>query len=494
MANISTDNINTIAQLSASIDDDDYIYIFKVSSGTIARVTKAQLLQDIANSGGGISETVYAAIRNNVNTLQAKVDDIINIIRNNMATYVFPNGRPSINVVGQLYWPSGGETPTPMLLSPSSAISATLQYGSDTVAIPVSIQGSNLESALSFAITGTGFTLSTQSLSASDANNGTSIVITHTRQQGVESTATGQLVISSEDTGVGGTFNINVTYAQDQQGGGDEPSDTYTEPYDLHTNRLLLHLDGKHMGSEPNKWKDPSEDRNIVFTLTAENTIENNIENEVERPSVVSDSNGTKGVDFSTNGQFAVCNKTNLLEDLGYENCLIEVCFTANNDFLDTGKIRPFFVTNGNDNIACIFGYAKDRGYKHFDYRTASSTSTGNAWVVDNPYSDAFPPQGVTLFRVSMSKDLLIINGISYTTRFTQAIAPLPSSGNNPALPILVGGRRTVDNNGTYHRSCHAIIHDVRIYDIRNLSEEQVSALISYNQGKDDERYGTGNS
>lgn len=482
MANISTDNINTIAQLSASIDDEDYIYIFKVSSGTIARVTKAQLLQDIANSSGGISETVYAAIRNNVNTLQAKVDDIINIIRNNMATYVFPNGRPSINVVGQLYWPSGGETPTPMLLSPSSAISATLQYGSDTVAITVPIQGSHLESALSFSITGTGFTLSTQSLSASAANAGTSIVITHTRQQGVESTATGQLVISSEDTGVGGTFNINVTYAQDQQGGGDEPSDNWQSTYDnIDGNSLLMFLDGKNQGDQTDYWVDRV--HGLQFALNGSASKVNN-----------------KGVYFGNEGDSAIyvkgVNETfDLFELLSPTGCTIEVCFTIDAQFQNyNSNLLPFFVTNQDGKITCIYGRG---GYKHFDFRTGSTnpqnsgtfrpgdSGQGNFNSATN--SSCFN-ETVTSHFIGMNSSRVFIDGNTYTDKNSDQSLTTVVKANGTGSRIMIGGRMS-GNNNEYNRVCHATIHAVRIY-----SGELTDTQMSGHSDADVTRYGTGST
>lgn len=467
MANISTDNINTIAQLSASIDDEDYIYIFKVSSGTIARVTKAQLLQDIANSGGGISETVYAAIRNNVNTLQAKVDDIINIIRNNMATYVFPNGRPSINVVGQLYWPSGGETPvlTPVLISPSSDINATLEYGADSVTIPVNITGSNLTKPLTLAVNGAGFTPTSLTIQASAANAGTSIVLTYARQQGAES-ATGSLSISSED-GISRTIDINVTFAQDQGGGGEEPSGDYVELYDVkdqnNNSLLLLHLDGLSQGGQSNKWIDKVSGKEFVLS-SKDNSINLPTANE-------------KGVYFSQEGQYALCQS--LLNNLDYDKCTIEICFTTDNNFNAESNPTPFFVTQNNDNIACVHGHGS---YKHFDYRTTGSSNiVGNSSWNANDFDLT-----KNLHCVSMNADGIVIDGVASQSAGNNIVIMKSDSG----YPMMLGGRVSTLSS-TVWRVCHATIHELRIYSTK-LDASTMQA--HQNIDKQSDRYGTGSN
>lgn len=482
MANISTDNINTIAQLSASIDDEDYIYIFKVSSGTIARVTKAQLLQDIANSGGGISETVYAAIRNNVNTLQAKVDDIINIIRNNMANYVFPNGRPSINVVGQLYWPSGGETPvlTPVLISPSSDINATLEYGANSVTIPVNITGSNLTKPLTLAVNGAGFTPASFTIQASAANAGTSIVLTYARQQGAES-ATGSLSISSED-GISRTIDINVTFAQDQGGGGEEPSDNWQSTYDnIDGNSLLMFLDGKNQGDQTDYWVDRV--HGLQFALNGSASKVNN-----------------KGVYFGNEGDSAIyvkgVNETfDLFELLSPTGCTIEVCFTIDAQFQNyNSNLLPFFVTNQDGKITCIYGRG---GYKHFDFRTGSTnpqnsgtfrpgdSGQGNFNSATN--SSCFN-ESVTSHFIGMNSSRVFIDGNTYTDKNSDQSLTTVVKANGTGSRIMIGGRMS-GNNNEYNRVCHATIHAVRIY-----SGELTDTQMSGHSDADVIRYGTGST
>ncbi len=395
---------------------------------------------------------------------------------------------------------------SPSLVLPSGAIAfGTLASNEQTMTKSVTIQGVNLTKPLTLAITAggglTGFSLGSQQVSAEDANAGTNVDITYRRSSTqLNQTVTGKLSITSED-GIDAEFNLSIEVNAQQ---------SYTDPY-IQDN-LLLHLDGRNMGGEnDNKWKDTGGGRNIVFTLSKENTTENN---NVASPSVESDSNGTKGVKFSMDGQFAVCSDTDLRDSLNYANCLIEVCFTAGEDFIATGKVRPFFVTNDHNKIACIFGYANQNGYKHFDYRTLLATdspSNDNSWIVaPASHGSAFNPAEGDLVRISMCQHVLMVNGAFfsdiddpeiinetiYISKNTDNIKPLAASGT-PALPILIGGRRTVDNNSIYHRAAFATIHEVRIYDITGMAvkgDNGIIALMRNNQAEDLRRYGSGNS
>lgn len=94
--NITTENINTLAQLAASISDGDYIYIYKAESNSFARIEKSLLL----GSGGGSTSAVTIA---NVNLLQAKIDELIGKLANS----AFANSRP--DTIGELDWGSSGD-------------------------------------------------------------------------------------------------------------------------------------------------------------------------------------------------------------------------------------------------------------------------------------------------------------------------------------------------------------------------------------------------
>lgn len=94
--NITTENINTLAQLAASISDGDYIYIYKAESNSFARIEKSLLL----GSGGGSTSAATIA---NVNLLQAKIDELIGLLANS----AFSSSRPE--AIGELDWGSGGD-------------------------------------------------------------------------------------------------------------------------------------------------------------------------------------------------------------------------------------------------------------------------------------------------------------------------------------------------------------------------------------------------
>lgn len=96
--NISTENINTLAQLVSSIGDGDYIYIYKASSNSFARIEKSLLL------GSGDGSTSAATIAN-VNLLQAKIDELIGKLAN--SAFALDNSKPE--QIGELDWGSSGE-------------------------------------------------------------------------------------------------------------------------------------------------------------------------------------------------------------------------------------------------------------------------------------------------------------------------------------------------------------------------------------------------
>lgn len=74
MANISTENINTLAQVAASVKDGDYIYIYKAASGEFSRVELSVFLQQM--SAGSASSSEIQAIKNNMQTLLDALADI----------------------------------------------------------------------------------------------------------------------------------------------------------------------------------------------------------------------------------------------------------------------------------------------------------------------------------------------------------------------------------------------------------------------------------
>lgn len=202
MPNISTENINTLAQAVASIGDGDYIYILKSGASSFARIELnlfIQALGEISGSGSGsIDADTYTVIQGNVNTVAAKVDELLS----KLANLSFDEDKPS--QIGELSWDSGsGDEPSvrPVLTSP--AINTTVNIGqiaSDgtNVSKTIVVKGSGLTKDLTISASGTGFSVSPSVLSYADVNNGTSVTVTYTNTgTGDGTTKSGSLSISS---------------------------------------------------------------------------------------------------------------------------------------------------------------------------------------------------------------------------------------------------------------------------------------------------------
>lgn len=180
MANITTENINTLAQLASSIGDGDYIYIYKASSGTFARIEKSLLLQ--AAGGGGMSPAIYNAIKLNVNSIQATLDELLGKLANLALTADRPNQ------VGVLSWPaqdsggdSGGDvtpvvTPT-ITLNPTSLTFINTEVGNSRT-LTFFVTGNGLTSGILLNVSGDGFSCSPTSISAINANTSTEVTVT----------------------------------------------------------------------------------------------------------------------------------------------------------------------------------------------------------------------------------------------------------------------------------------------------------------------------
>lgn len=125
MANITTENINTLADVAASIGDEDYIYIFKASSQTFARIPKSLLVVDGGGSGGATS----GAVKRNVNALQAKVDELIGLLANS----AFSTTRPE--PIGTLDW--GDDTPVETYYNVSGISASHAMYSVSNAATKV---------------------------------------------------------------------------------------------------------------------------------------------------------------------------------------------------------------------------------------------------------------------------------------------------------------------------------------------------------------------
>lgn len=238
MANISQENINSLAQVASSIIDGDYIYIYNSRASCFSRIEKSVFFAGIGNNSGGMSAEVYAAIQANVETLREAYNQLVS----DLANLAFTN-LPKTSTVAAFSWPDndggsgGGDTPTdtPSLSSPTN--NSTVNVGTNTgsgVSKTITVKGSHLGTALTASLSGSGFyfgssgTQTSQTILANNANASSGWTLT-VRYEGEDANATGTLTISSSEVRV----TVNLTASYQQQGGGDDPTPseiTFSKP------------------------------------------------------------------------------------------------------------------------------------------------------------------------------------------------------------------------------------------------------------------------
>lgn len=443
MPNISTENINTLAQAVASIGDGDYIYILKSGASSFARIELnlfIQALDEISGSGSGsIDADTYAVIQGNVNTVAAKVDELLG----KLANLSFDEDKP--DVIGDLSWDSGGgDTPSvrPVLTSP--AINTTVNVGqiaSDgtSVSKTITVKGSGLTKNFIISASGTGFTVAPSTLSYADVNNGTSVTVTYTNTEtGDGTTKSGSLSISSDE--VSRSVSLNASKAAEE--GGDEPP---VVEDDYISDGLVLNLDGSDRGGTSGHWVDKVE--GYDFTLGSGATEQSN------------------GVQFDAANEWGTCNDATLLSLLpSYTEGTIEIVFTSLSGFSNTlrtlvkpseaGKIGAAIATQGTK-----FCYGVD------------SSSSELARTLVSAVSDP------SLHIISANAARLVQNQTVSTAAVTTANV-LP----NRLSALAVGGAAVAGSSDTW---AMAVIHSVRIYD-RQLSESEML----HNQALDLAKYG----
>ena len=160
-----------------------------------ARDTKSLMFWDTTTStwqsvGGGSSSGLTKVI-SNIELVNSKVNTLINALAN-IAFKQLP--KPEMT---ELDW---GEN-TPSLTFPQNGDEVnvgTIPSDGTSVTKTITIKGKNLESAVNLAVSGTGFSLSANSVSAAEANAGTTVIITYTDNgTGDGLDKTGTLTISS---------------------------------------------------------------------------------------------------------------------------------------------------------------------------------------------------------------------------------------------------------------------------------------------------------
>lgn len=448
MANISTDNINTLAQLASSLDDGDYIYVFKNGASAFSRIEKSVFMQGMSGGGdGGTNETTIA----NVNTLQAKIDEIISKLANYaLSSEVLP--------VGTLDWGEsggGGDEPivqTPVLTSPTNNSSyniGEIESDGTSVSKQIYIKGSNLTQPLTIAIVGTGLSVSTNEVTASQANSGVYVTITYTNSTSGAASTSGTLTISSNEL----SNNVVVSLAASKAA-----EEVVVDDYI--TNRLVFHLDGKNQGGVSGKWIDSVGQKEFIL----------------EGSPVV----GSNGIGF-----FNESDRGSYFSDIGliwpHSDYTIEVCFTPASGFI-TDTNRVLFGNRREGGVAAVFSRpsASNQGWafgvysKNDNYGTNDGNASKRAWSGQ---------QIVGLCKLSMNNDLMLFNGVADIS--TPTNTKLGVIKESTGAQLTVGGMLR-ENEGTGDATffANATIHEVRIYD-RKLSQ----AEMEHNQQVDDSRY-----
>lgn len=142
----------------------------------------------------GIDSQTYEAIKTNVNSVAAKVDELIQDLA--PLAYLSSNTH---NQLGPLTWPDT----QPMLISPiqgSTINIGTLASNETQKSATVHIEGRNLTQQVRVMVAGTGFSVSSSTLTASQVNAGIDINVTYSDSSpGDGSTKTCSISISSQE-------------------------------------------------------------------------------------------------------------------------------------------------------------------------------------------------------------------------------------------------------------------------------------------------------
>ena len=125
------------------------------------------------------------------------------------------------NMTGNAW--TGSDTTTPVLSTPTSG--STINVGTNTgsgVSKAITVKGVYLTTAVTVAVSGTGFSVSPTTLTAAAVNAGTTVTVTY---NGTAANATGRLTISS--TEVSANVTLTATYNTGGSTGGTETIETW---------------------------------------------------------------------------------------------------------------------------------------------------------------------------------------------------------------------------------------------------------------------------
>jgi len=131
-------------------------------------------------------------------------DTIYGEVEDGEITVIYLGGYP--------FYGCGGGSSTPRLISPANG--STIECGTNQgsgVEKTITVKGVNLTAALTVAVTGTGFSIKngTSSISATDANAGTTLTIVYS---GTSANATGALSFTSSTDGINSSITLEADY------------------------------------------------------------------------------------------------------------------------------------------------------------------------------------------------------------------------------------------------------------------------------------------
>ena len=540
MADLTTGNINTEAQTAASVNDGDYIYIYKADAGVFSKIEKSLLLQGAGGgSGSGISAEVYEAIKDNVNRVQGRLDALIGALAN-----MSFNSLPKPALVGALTWPDG-TTPSTQTASLVLKFNGTTVNGStvnvtaddeDDTTIWISVKAKNLTSGDSFTLSlsnSSGYTLSQSTITASEATIGADVAITYsgTSASNTRLTISGNglsasvsLSIAEAGTEVtyydvtgtltGCTINgLSSVSAQVASGGNWSGTLVAEEGYTLPeiNNYIITSGTFGSISLSGSTLTISGITSDITFAIVATQEQEEVNEyvtdglilhldglNQGSESGVWTDTVGNKrfvltggpvvtenGVIFHTandtltsNANYGYYESGNGTQfDWPASSYTIEVCFTTTDQF-DNSKSNIFFGINKEGSIAATYKGGDNCGFGFAAFKLSGSSFENREYR--RLLGSGKEIGSGSPYTLSMNALRHMLNGeVDTTNRVNTAQGVIPSDSN---VDLIVGG--TMYTNVSNFRGCNAIIHEVRIYNRQLKQYEMIQ-----NQRYDNKRY-----
>ena len=172
-AMVGADTINTIlASMDSKLTSDD-INIETLGDGTVdVDVKNDTYTINLNHTHEGMAKLVVCDESDLPSTLDE--DTIYGVNEDGEIAMLYVGGIP-------FYGGGGGGTSTPVLRQPTDESTidvGKISSGESSVSKTITVKGKNLTQALTVAVTGTGYSANKQTISAVDANVGTTLTIT----------------------------------------------------------------------------------------------------------------------------------------------------------------------------------------------------------------------------------------------------------------------------------------------------------------------------